>query len=91
MNKRQRKKRFKQTHIGIPPEMWRIYEENRKRWMSQIIFREYANILDQGTPRSVAAEKLMERLVKNYGFHINEKEPVYKKKKFDKNDIIGGH
>lgn len=89
MNKRQKKKRFKQTHIGIPPKMWSIYEENRKQWMSSIIFREYANLLYEGIPRSIAVEKLKERLGTNYG--IVTTEPVYKKKKFDKDDIVGGH
>ena len=45
MNKRQKKKRFKQTHAGISPEMWCIYEENRKQWIDSIIFREYANFV----------------------------------------------
>lgn len=90
MNKRQKKKRFKQTHIGISPEMWSIYEENRKRWMSSIIFREYANLLDQGIPRSVAAEKLKERLGERYGIVTPDPDPIYKKQKLDRDDIIGG-
>lgn len=88
MNKRQKKKRFKKTHIGISPELWRIYEENRKRWMSSIIFREYANLLYEGIPRSVAIEKLKERLGENYG--IAESDPIYKKQKLDRKDIVGG-
>lgn len=91
MNKRQKKKQFKKTHIGIPPETWRIYEENRKRWLSQIIFREYANLLDQGIPRSIAVEKLKERLAERYGIVTPDPDPIYKKQKFDKNDIVGGH
>lgn len=87
MNKRIKKKKFKQTHIGMPPEMCKIYEENRKRWMSSIIFKEYAKLSDQALSRLVAVEKLKERLA-NYG--ITESDPIYKKKKFDKDDIVGG-
>lgn len=86
MNKRQKKKQFKKTHIGIPPETWRIYEENRKRWLSQIIFREYANLLDKGITGSVAVEKLKERLGVNYG--ITATDPIYKKQKLDRDDIV---
>ena len=89
MNKRQKKKRFKQTHIGISPEMWSIYEENRKRWMASIIFREYANLLELGNPRSVAVEKLKERLGAWYGI-VTDPDPIYKKQKLDREDIVGG-
>lgn len=67
MNKRQKKKRFKQTHAGFSPETWSVFEENRKRWESSIIFREYAILLSQGLSIPVATEKLKERLNTKYG------------------------
>lgn len=61
MNKRQKKKKFKQTHAGFSPETWSMFEENRKRWEDSIIFREYANLLNQGLSIPAATKILKER------------------------------